>query len=87
MIHKWVRRSHRHWAWADGIGDGADAFPELYRLTVTGPDGQIVIETAGRSVVLGQSQIPAQAGQPITVSVEAIGPAALSHPATSSLIL
>ena len=87
LILKWVRRSHRHWAWADGIGDGADAFPELYRLTVTGPDGQIVIETAGRSVVLGQSQIPAQAGQPITVSVEAIGPAALSHPATSSLIL
>lgn len=87
LILKWVRRSHRHWAWTGGIGDGADAFPELYRLSVAGPGSQIVIETAGRSVVVGQTQIPAQAGQPITVSVETIGPAALSHPATSSLIL
>ena len=87
LVVNWERRSHRHWAWADGIGDGVDPFPELYRLSAAGEGGETVIETPGRSVVLGPSQIPAPTGQPITLSVVTIGPAALSHPATSSLIV
>lgn len=84
LLVQWVRRSHRLWAWADGIGDGADAFPELYRLTVTGPAGETVVETANRSLLLGPSQIPGQAGQTIGLSVRTVGPSALSHSTSTS---
>ncbi|MDP9422876.1 MAG: phage tail protein [Pseudomonadota bacterium] len=60
LLVQWVRRSHRLWAWTDGIGDGVDAFPELYCLTMTGPGGETVMDTANRSLLLGPSQIPGQ---------------------------
>lgn len=79
---QWVRRSHRHWAWVSGIGDGADGFPELYRLTAHGPAGQTVVETSSRSLVLGPAQIPAVGGQTVSLSVATVGPSALSHVAS-----
>jgi hypothetical protein len=87
-IHvQWIRRSHRHWAWVDGVGDGADAFPELYRLAATGPGGETVVETAARSLLLGPAQIPGEAGQTIGLSVATVGPAALSHAIGTSITL
>lgn len=87
LLVQWVRRSHRHWAWMDGIGDGADGFAELYRLTVTGPGGSSVVETASSSPLLGPSQIPGAPGQSIGLSVVTVGPAALSRPASTTIIL
>jgi hypothetical protein len=84
---QWIRRSHRHWAWSDGVGDGADAFPELYRVMATGPGGETVVETAGRSILLGPAQIPGVAGQSIGLAVSTVGPAALSHPVLAALTL
>jgi len=84
---QWIRRSHRHWAWLDGVGDGADGFPELYRLTVQGPAGETVFETGSRSLLLGPSQIPGESGQSICLSVATIGPAALSHATSTTLTL
>jgi hypothetical protein len=82
---QWVRRSHRYWPWLDGIGDGADAFPELYRFTAQGPRGETVIDTSIPSLLLGPAQIPGDVGQAISLSVATIGPTALSH--TVSMII
>lgn len=84
---EWERRSHRHWAWVDGIGDGVDSFPEMYRVTATGPGGETFVETAARSLQLGAAQIPGETGQLISLWVATVGPAALSHPAGTGLIL
>ena len=82
----WVRRSHRHWAWVDGVGDGADGFPERYRLAITGPGGSTEVEIFAPSVLIEQSQVPAETGHPISLAVATVGPAALSHAATINLI-
>ena len=87
ILVQWVRRSHRQWAWVDSVGDGEDGFPERYRLTVEGPGGEAVVETSNRSVLLGVSQIPGQAGQSITLSVVTLGPAALSRAARTTFTL
>lgn len=84
---QWVRRSHRHWAWVDGIGDGADSFPELYRVIVEGPGGETVSETSDRSLMLGPAQIPGESGQAISLSVATVGPAALSRTASVTITL
>ena len=83
----WVRRSHRHWAWVDGTGDVQDGFPEHYRLTVCGPDGEVMFETVNRSIMLEPSQIPAEPGQSVQLRVATKGPAAWSHPATATIII
>lgn len=87
ILVQWVRRSHRQWAWVDSVGDGEDGFPERYRVTVEGLGGEAVVETSNRSVLLGESQIPGQAGQSITLSVVTLGPAALSHAARTTFTL
>jgi hypothetical protein len=83
----WVRRSHRSRAWIDQVGDVADAFPELYRLTIAGPGGSFSIETESPEMMLEPSQIPAETGQPVILSVATVGPMAVSHPATLDLII
>ncbi len=87
ILVRWTRRSHRQWAWMDGVGDGADVFPELYRVTVEGPGGQTIVETSSRSLVLGPGQIPGVAGQVISLSVATLGLAAMSHAARAALTL
>ena len=87
ILVQWIRRSHRHWAWLDGMADGADGFPEQYRLTAEGPGGQTVVETASRSQVLGPPQVPGDAGQTIRLSVATVGPSALSQAVSTALTL
>jgi hypothetical protein len=87
ILIRWIRRSHRHWAWLDGLADGADGFPEQYRLTADGPNGQTVVETANRSLLLGPSQIPGAPGQSIRLSVRTVGPTALSQAVSTALTL
>jgi hypothetical protein len=82
----WVRRSFRNWAWSDGVGDGPDSFPEHYRVTLQGPAGQIAVDTANRSILLDPSQVPGSAGQSIDMSIATIGPAAVSHSATQTIM-
>jgi hypothetical protein len=83
----WVRRSHRGWAWNDGVEVGEDPFPEIYRLTLAGSGGQAVSQTSAASASFGIEQVPAQAGQQLSLSIERVGPMALSRPATTSIIL
>ncbi len=83
----WVRRSYRNWAWTDGIGDSADSFPELYRVALQGLGGEAAFETASPALTLAPSQLPAQPGQSIAISVVTVGPAALSRPASAAFTL
>jgi hypothetical protein len=82
---EWVRRSHRGWAWSDGVAE--DPFPELYRLTVTGPAGQVVVESATTNASIDAAELPAQPGQQIGLSVAMVGPTALSRGTSATIIL
>jgi hypothetical protein len=84
---EWVRRSHRGWAWVDGVADAEDGFPELYRLAVTGPAGTIQMETASRSATWSMAELPGQAGQLLNLSIATVGPQAVSRAAIKTLTL
>ena len=83
----WVRRSLRGWAWADGVGVSADPYPELYRLSLTGPGGELTAESGTDSATLPAGELPAGPGEEIVLAVTAVGPAALSRPAFATLRL
>jgi len=83
----WIRRSHRGWAWNDGVGVPADSFPERYRLTVTGPEGQLELECDEPGAIFDSASLPAMAGQMVEIEVRTIGPMALSRPQLTSLTL
>lgn len=84
---EWVRRSHRGWTWSDGVGVAEDPFPEHYRLTITGPAGQVVIESATTSASISVAELPAQRGQQINLSIAMVGPTALSREASATITL
>ena len=84
---QWTRRSHLGWIWADEIGDAVEPFGELYRLTITGSAGQVVIECTGTTASLPMSELPAQPGQSVALSVVTVGPMALSRAATTTFIV
>jgi hypothetical protein len=84
---EWTRRSHRGWAWADGLGVGDDPFPELYRVTLIGSAGQLSLDSATASAAFDIVELPAEPGEPIDLAVSMVGPAALSHAATAAIIL
>lgn len=84
---EWVRRSHRGWAWIDGVGVADDPFPEFYRLTVTGPAGQADVESTATNASLVVSELPAISGDSISVSVAMAGPMALSRAVSATVIL
>lgn len=86
IVVEWVRRRFRQWHWIDGIGDVADAFPELYRITIATMNSTRILEVAGQSALLAPPVIPDQAGQPISISVATVGPSALSHPFTTTIV-
>jgi hypothetical protein len=83
----WTRRSHRGWSWIDGTGVADDPFAERYRLTVTGPAGELITETETAAASFDVAELPAGAGHEITFAVATVGPVALSHPASVSFIL
>ena len=83
----WVRRSHQSRACIYLVGDTPRSFPELYRLTITGPGGSVSIEPASPEVMLAPSEIRAQAGQAVILPVATVGPLALSHPSTLDHII
>jgi hypothetical protein len=84
---EWVRRSHRGWTWIDGVGVAEDPFPELYLLTVTGPGGHVMIESATTSASFSAAQLPAVPGQQVKLSDAMVGPMALSREASATIIL
>ena len=75
------------WSWIDGIDVAADPFPELYRLTVTGPAGHIITETGVASTTFDIAELPGQPGQQIELGVAMVGPMASSRAASAILIL
>lgn len=79
MRASWVRRTHHGWAWIDGIATGPDAFPERYRVKLTGSGGVIEIETTVPTVSFELAALPGSGGEAINVDVAMIGPMALSH--------
>ncbi|MCL6739884.1 phage tail protein [Sphingomonas sp. RB56-2] len=87
LVASWTRRSHRGWAWIDGVGVPDDPFPETYRLNLTGTGGTLTSESADCSAAFGLAELPGKAGEAIAMAVSIVGPAALSHPATASIIL
>jgi hypothetical protein len=84
---QWTRRSHRGWIWAEGIGDTDDTFTELYRLTITGPSGEVLVECATTTASLAFGELPAEPGQAITASVVAVGPMGVSRAETKTFIV
>jgi hypothetical protein len=84
---QWTRRSHRGWSWTDGVGDADDPFGELYRLTIIGPAGQIMIECTSTTASVPISELPATPGQSVSLSVVTVGPMALSRAATTTFIV
>jgi hypothetical protein len=84
---EWMRRSHRGWAWSDGVGVAEDDFPENYRVMLIGPAGQVAVETAMTSVSFSAAQLPAVPGQQVSLSVAMIGPMALSREASAIIII
>jgi len=83
----WVRRSYRAWAWTDGVGAPEEAFPELYRLTVTGPAGQFLIETGTTGASFSVAELPAQPGQTIDLGVAMVGPMAVSRETIATIMI
>lgn len=75
----WVRRSLRGWAWSDGVGDANDSFPERYRATLSGPAGELAIETDAPEASFAIATVPAAPGDDVQLAVRTIGPMALSR--------
>jgi hypothetical protein len=69
------------------VGVADDLFPELYRLTVTGPTGQIVAESGTSSASFTVAELPASAGDSIALAVAMVGPMAQSREATATIII
>ena len=84
---QWTRRSHRGWAWSDGVGVADDPFPELYRVTVTGPAGQLVAEVAEARTSFGATELPAGPGETIAVGVAMVGSMAMSRETTATFVI
>lgn len=83
----WVRRTHRAWAWNDGVEAGPDSFPERYRVRLTGPGGEVEAETSTPTASFELAAIPAGPGEIIRVDVAMIGPAALSRDTSASFTI
>jgi hypothetical protein len=83
----WVPRSHRGWAWNDGVGVPADSFAERYRVTVDGPAGQLALETETPFAIVDAGSLPAQAGQVVEIAVRMVGPMSTSRPRGINLIV
>ena len=64
-----------------------DPFAELYRVTITGPAGQLVVEVDTAAAVVAVAELPGQAGDNIVVAVATIGPLARSREAFASLTI
>ncbi|MCF2514583.1 hypothetical protein LVY65_05825 [Sphingomonas sp. G124] len=84
---QWTRRSHRGWSWVDSAGDADDPFAELYRLTIAGPAGQVLVECATSTASVSLSELPAVPGQMVTLSVATVGPMAPSHVAFATFMI
>ena len=83
----WVRRSNGGWSWSDGVGVPADPFAEAYRLRVTGPGGELSVETDRAEAILDLASLPAVPGQTIAIEIRTVGATALSRPRGLDLIL
>lgn len=83
----WVCRSHRGWGWNDGVGDPSDSFTERYRVTASGPAGQLELETETPATIVDVGALPAEAGQTVEIEVRMIGPMATSPPRGINLIV
>ena len=83
----WVRRSQRGWSWNDGVGVPFDAFPERYQVTISGPAGQLDLESDWPAVILDVASLPGEAGQTVEVRIRMAGPMAMSRPEGLSLTI
>ena len=84
---EWIRRSHRGWDWLDEVGVPEDPFAELYRVTIEGPVGQVIVETAASGLFRDWTDLPAAGGETVLVTVSTVGPRAVSHGISATLTL
>lgn len=59
----WIRRTQRGWDWPSQLDTPADNFPELYRLSLSGPGGQRDTDSAATTVDVAWADVPAAAGR------------------------
>ena len=84
---QWVRRSHGGWVWLDEVGVPDDRFAELYRVTIDGPGGQVILELASPGLACEPADLPASSGDAIRLTVATVGPRAVSHGISAILTL
>lgn len=77
----------RGWTWIDQVDVGPDSFPERYRIRVAGPGGELERETTTARVQFGLEDLPANHGETIEILVTMVGPMALSHALSATIIL
>jgi len=83
----WVRRSHGGWQWLDEVGVPDDPFAELYRVTIEGPSGQVGFEVATPAFSCALAELPAVSGDEIRLTVATVGPRAVSHDISATLMI
>jgi hypothetical protein len=83
----WVRRSSRGWTWLDNVEVPLGCATELYRVTLTGPAGEIQVETSIPQVELAAADIAALGSGDGQIAVVQVGDLAVSRAASVSITL
>jgi hypothetical protein len=83
----WVRRTHFGWAWNNGVGVSDDSFPECYRVTISGPAGQLEMESGTPVLIVDVASLPGEVGETVKIEIRMTGLMAMSQPRAISLTL
>jgi putative tail protein len=85
LIIRWVRRSRQGWAWLSGADTPLAEEAERYRLVISGPGFERIVEPATPFHLYAAAERAADGGGPLTLSVTQAGTFAASRPASISL--
>jgi hypothetical protein len=83
----WTRRSHGAWTWLDEVDSPSDPFAELYRISIDGPQGSRSLEANAPALAYPLADLPAAPGDTIKFTVTTVGPKAVSHGISATLML
>jgi hypothetical protein len=85
-IH-WIRRSRTGFAWIDGVDAPLGESSEQYRVSVTGTDLNLELETTEPFLTIMNSDVVSLGPGDAVIEVRQIGDFAASHPARSTITL
>lgn len=83
----WVRRSRRGWAWLDLVDVPLEFATELYRVTVSGPNASLNLETGEPNVQWTAQQLSPLGGGVVRIAVVQVGDLAVSRPQSLSITI